>query len=349
MSETNSASRANPPPAQTLLRMANAFHTSQAIHVAAELALADHLAGGPLSAEALATATNTHAPTLRRLLRMLASLDVLTEDEQGLYDLTAVGAELKSAPAGSPRDAVLFVTSEWVWRAWGELIYSVRTGKPAFDYVWSMNNFEFWGRNSEMGRLFDRGLAAITTQHVPALVAAYDYSQFGTIVDVGGGQGALLSAILQANPAAQGILFDLPQVAARAEEALAQSGLAERCRVVGGSFFESAPPGGDAYLLKFILHDWDDERASHILQVVHQAMRPGSTLLILEQVMPSRIEPTEHLQEFFRRDIKMLVETSGGRQRTAGEFRALLDAAGFEMRTIHPTRSILSIVESVRA
>jgi predicted O-methyltransferase YrrM len=274
---------------------------------------------------------------------------VVTEDGQGLYDLTAVGAALKSAPAGSPRDAVLFMTSEWVWRAWGELIYSVRTGKPAFDYVWGMSNFEFWGQNSEMGRLFDRGLAAITTQQLPALIAAYDYSRFRTIVDIGGGHGALLSAILRANPAAQGILFDLPHVVARAEEALAEAGLAERCRMVSGSFFDSAPPGGDAYLLKFILHDWDDERASHILQVVHRAMPPGSTLLILEQVMPGRIEPTEYLQEFFQRDLKMLVETSGGRERTAEEFRTLLAAAGFELRTIYPTRSVISIVESVRA
>jgi len=339
----------HPSPAQAVLRMANGFHISQAIHVAAQLGLADLLAEGPLHAAALAEATHTHAPSLYRLLRMLVSLGVFNEDDQGRFTLTEIGAALQSNQTTSVRDAVLFLTSEWTWRAWGDLGYSVQTGDPAFDRVWGMSNFDYWVHNSKAGSIHDAGMAGITAQQVPAIVAAYDYARFETIVDIGGGLGSLLAALLKAYPAARGILYDLPHVVKNAGDLLASAGVADRSAVVEGSFFESVPTSGDGYLLKFILHDWDDERALAILKVCRQAMPEHGTLLIIEQVLPSKIEPSPEVQNMFRLDLQMLVLTSGGRERTAEEFRQLLVAAGFECRSISPTKSLLSIIESVCA
>jgi O-methyltransferase domain/Dimerisation domain len=349
MPEPRQTESIQPSAAQTVLRMANAFNISQAIHVAAQLGLADLLAQGPLNTAALAEATHTHGPSLYRLLRMLVSLGVASEDGQGRFALTEIGKALQSNQTTSVRGAVLFLTSEWLWRAWGDLEYGVQTGHPAFDHVWGMSNFDYWAHNREAGRIHDAGMAGATAQQTPAIVEAYDYTPFKTIVDIGGGLGSLLAALLKAYPAAQGILYDLPQVVKDSGDVLAGAGVADRCTVVGGSFFESVPAGGDAYLLKWILHDWDDERALAILKVCRQAMPMHSTLLVIDQVLPSKIEPSPEIQDMLRRDLQMLVLTPGGRERTAIEFRQLLAAAGFEYRSISRTKSVLSIVESVCA
>ena len=348
MSEPRQSESIQPSAAQTVLRMANAFHVSQMVLVAAQLGLADLLAQGPLSSTALAQATHTHASALHRLLRMLVAHGLFDEDEQGRFALTAIGAALQSNQTTSVRDAVLFLASEWNWRAWGDFGFSVQTGKPAFDHVWGMSSFDFWAQNSELGSIFDAGMAAITAQQIPAIVAAYDYSRFKRIVDIGGGLGSLLAALLEAYPEARGILYDQRQVVTNARDFLAGAGIVDRCSVVGGSFFESVPTGGDAYLLKWILHDWDDERALAILKVCRQAMPEQGTLLVIEQVLPSKIQATPEGQEPIDRDLNMLV-AHGGRERSAEEFRKLLSAAGFECRSITPTKSALSILDCVCA
>ena len=349
MTEQRSSSANHPSGAQAVLRMANAFHGSQAIHVAAELGLADLLAGGPLDAAALAAAAQVDAPALYRLMRVLVSAGVFSQDEQGRFGLTEVGAALRTNQSSAVRDAVRFLTSEWIWRAWGEFGYSVRTGKPAFDRVWGMSNFEYWEHNGEAGRIHDAGMAGITSQQIPAIVAAFDYGRFKTIVDVGGGLGSLLAALLKAYPAARGILFDLPHVVKDAPDTFSRAGVAERCTIQAGSFFETAPVGGDAYLLKFILHDWDDARSLAILKVIRQAMPQDGILLVIDQVLPDKIVSSPGTEDQYRRDLQMLVQTPGGRERTPEQFRRLLAAAGLELTRILPTQSVLSIVEAAVA
>jgi len=245
------------------------------------------------------------------------------------------------------RDAVLFLVGEWCWRTWGGLLHSVRTGEPAFDHVFGMSNFEYWAHDAEAGATHDAYFRAMARTTSAPLVAAYDFSRFGTVVDVGGSAGALLAAILQAHPGVRGVLFDLPHVVAGAAAVLTEAGVADRCAVVGGTFFESVPAGGDAYLLKYVIHDWDDARAVAILRRCREVTAPESVLLLIEQVLPERLEAGAAAQRVARLDLQMLVLTPGGRERTEGEFRALLREAAFELRAVLPTASPFHILEAV--
>jgi hypothetical protein len=336
-----------PSPAESLQQLITGYTSAQVVHVAARLRLADLLAAGPRGIEDLAVASDTNAPSLARLVRALAALGIVAETGDGRIALTALGAPLRSDTPDSIRDAVLFLVGEWAWRAWGDLLYSVRTGEPAFDRIFCMSNFEYWEHNPDAGAIHDAFFRTLSRTTSAPIVAAYDFSRFATVVDVGGSTGALLGAILRAHPAARGVLFDLPHVVAGADEVLADAGVADRCTVIGGSFFDSVPPGGDAYLLRYIIHDWDDERAVAILRRCREVMAPGSVLLLVEQVLPEHLEAGTAAQGLTRLDLQMLVMTPGGRERTEQEFRTLLREASFELRKTIPTASPFRILEAI--
>jgi hypothetical protein len=334
------------PAPDAVMQVITGYTSAQVVHVAVQLGLPDLLADGPRDVEELAASTGAHAPSLARLLRALAAMGLVAEADGGIV-LTELGTPLRSDVPGSVREAVLFLVGEWAWRAWGDLLYSVRTGEPAFDRVFCMSNFEYWEHNPEAGAIHDAFFRAMARTTSAPIVDAYDFARFGTVVDVGGNGGALLAAILQAHPGVHGILFDLPHVVAGAGPVLAEAGVADRCVVVGGSFFDSVPAGGDAYVLKYVIHDWDDERAAAILERCRVAMAPGATLLLVEQVLPERLEVGAAAQRVSRLDLQMLVLTPGGRERTEEEFRSLLRETGFDLRAVIPTASPFHILEAV--
>ena len=338
----NRFSSTGAPPAAALIQLCMGLRMSQALFVAAQLGIADHLADGARTNAELAAATQTHPQSLRRLLRALTALDIFTERADGCFALTDVGQQLRSDHPQSLRSRVLFLTGEERWRCWGDLIGSVRSGEAATEYVLGASLFDYYAAHPEASAIHDAAMAEASALSGPAILRAYDFARFHTIVDVGGGTGQLLRDILQANPALSGILFDLPHVVAGAE------GLADSCAVVGGSFFDAVPVGGHAYLLKQILHDWGDEAAIAILAACRAAMPPDGTLLVIERVLPERAERGQALDAFLI-DLEMLTMTPGGRERTANEFRTLLAHSGFALTRIVPMASPLSIIEARRA
>jgi hypothetical protein len=327
--------------AVTLLQMLTGYWMSQAIYVAAKLRIADHVAAGAAAPKDLADATHTDAPSLQRLMRALASVGVFSEATPEQFGLTPLSALLLSGTTDSMR-ALAIMYNEEQYRAWGDLVFSIRTGKPAFEHMFGTGVFEYFRDNPEPARTFNEAMTAWTNQVAEAVVGAYDFSSFSTVVDVGGGHGTLLAAILRNNQATRGILFDLPHVVAAAEEHLTAAGVLDRSTLIGGDFFDAVPVGGDAYVLAQILHDWDDERCVTILRRCRAALRDGGKLLIVELVLPQGNEP------FFGKwlDLHMLVMASG-RERTAAEYEQLLQAAEFEQTHILPTSAGASIVEAV--
>jgi hypothetical protein len=316
--------------------------------VAAKLGIADVLLDCAKTSDEIAEATKTHPATLRRLMRMLTTLGVFEEDAQSRFRLTPTGTLLRRDTPGSMWPVIMFLTGEEEWRAWGSLLHSVRTGQAAFDHVFGMNAFEYYERfpDREGSEVHEAAMAAGTVQADAAIKRSYNFSEFRTVVDVGGGNGALLAALLGTNPKLRGILFDLPHVVAQAPNVLERAGVGDRCTVIAGSFFDSIPEGGDAYVLKRVIHDWDDERAAAILSVCHRAMNRESKLLILDEVLPERANPADALSFLF--DVEMLTVTPGGRERTEEEFRLLLSGSGFRLNRIIPTGFMrLSVVEGL--
>ena len=338
--EVEMGAGASPPPA-TLLQMMTGYWVSQALHVAAKLGIADLLADGPVDCEDLAAATDTHAPSLQRVLRALASVGVFTEVSPGSFALTPLAELLRTETPGSMR-ALAIMYAEEQYRAWGELLHSVRTGEMAFDHQFGMGYFEYLAQHPEADRVFNEAMTGWTHQLVGAVVDTYDFSPFKTIVDVGGGYGALLAAILRSNPGTRGVLFEQPHVVASAEEQLVAAGVADRCTFVSGDFFAAVPTGGDAYVLSQILHDWDDERCVVILGQCRRAMPDHGKLLVVELVLPEGDEP--FLGKWL--DLHMLV-LLGSRERTAAEYDTLFRAAGFKLARVVPTPPGPSVVEAV--
>ena len=329
-------------PGEELRRLVLGYRVSQAIYVAAELGIADLLAGGPRTADDLASAAGAHRRSLSRVLRLLASEGVFAETEDGRFALTPTAEALRRDAPGPLRSMVLLLGRDTLWRSWGDLLHSVRTGQPGFDHVHGVDFFEYFRRHPDERTLFDELMAKQTALATRAVAAAYDFSAVGTVVDIGGGRGALLIGLLEAHPHLRGIVFDQPAVAADARKAIAAAGLADRCEAVGGDFFEAVPDGGDAYLLKFILHDWDDERSVSILRTCRRAMRPTGRLLVVELLVPRGNAPS-----FARsQDVNMLVNL-GGQERTEAEYRALFTAAGFELTRTTAAQGGLHIIEGV--
>lgn len=328
--------------AQTALQqMSNGYWLTQIVYVAAKLGIADLLTEGPRTIQELARSTSTHAPSLYRVMRALAGLGVFRECEDGAFETTARGRCLVSGSPGALQARAIANGEEW-YRAWGGLLHSVRTGETAFDHVLGMPLFQYLSANAGAAATFNEAMASSTELAARAVVEAYDLSRAGTIVDVGGGTGAFLAGILTANPRARGILFDRPGVVLGAGRILTRAGVADRCAVVPGDFFETVPSGGGAYILSWIIHDWDDDRAVTILENCRRAMADDARLLIIEQVVPPGNEPS--LSKLY--DLQMLA-LAGGRERRADEYRALLATAGLELARIVPTRVPRSVIEAL--
>jgi SAM-dependent methyltransferase len=333
------------PPGILLYQMSIGHYVSRALHLAAKLGLADLLANGARSAGDLAQATGTHAASLRRVLRLLASVGVFDEQEDGSFALTPLGEALRSDVPISSRASVMLFAGVGIQDSWKELEYCVRTGQPAFRKT-SPDGDAFSHMDPEQAKVFDDAMATFAPAIAAAIAAAYDFSALGTLVDVGGGNGALLIGILGAHPRLRGVVFDRPEPAERARKKLAETGLESRCQVVAGDFFEAVPSGGDAYILKHVIHDWVDERAVTILRNCRRAMGPKARLLIAEGVYPPRIDRSLEGRGAAANDVNMLVAT-GGRQRSESEFRSLYEAAGFELTRIVETPARLCVIEGV--
>jgi SAM-dependent methyltransferase len=335
------------PPPIVIYQLASAHYVSQALYVAAHLAIADLLAEGPETHETLAAKTGTHAEALRRVLRLLASAGVFAEGADGRFELTRVGAALRSGP-GSSRAAARLFAGPMVWQCWGDLLTTVRTGEPAFPRIFKTNSFEYFADHPEEAAVFDEAMGSFTAMISGMVAAAYDFSGMREVIDVGGGDGRLLTGILRAYPDLRGTVLDLPRLAASAMRQIAEADLVDRYRFVGGDFFEAVPEGFDAYLLKHVIHDWDDARAVHILENCRRAMKPGAKLLIIEGVCPPRIDGSPESRGAAANDVNMLVCT-GGRQRSEAEFRELYAAAGFRLTRIVPTMAASCVIEGTKA
>jgi hypothetical protein len=331
-------------PEAALTQMLSAPLVTQALRVVAELGVADLLAAkAACSIDELAAETNTHAPSLYRFMRALASCGVFAETDERVFELTPMAELLRTDVEGSLRDLAIFMGADWHWRVWGEAPYSARTGRVAWEHVHGKEVFPYFAENKEAARVFDNAMTSLSKMVAEAVVAAYDFSSVSKLADIAGGHGSLLAAILQANAHLKGLLFDVPQVIADARNHLEAEGVVERCELASGDFFESVPAGADAYLMKHIIHDWDDERALSILRNCHRAMPENGKLLLVEMVIPAGNEP--HFGKI--QDLEMLL-SPGGLERTEGEYRALFAAAGFELTRIIPTASPMSVIEGVK-
>jgi SAM-dependent methyltransferase len=340
------------PPTATLLRLATAYQASRALHVAARLGLADLLTGGPRTAEDLASATGTHAPSLRRLLRALAAFGVFREaapEEGGRFALTPLGGHLAADAPGSARAMVLMWGHEDYRRTWDALEHCVRTGETAALHLFGatdwMGRYE---RDPELLAAYSAGMTAMAATAAEAVAAAYDFGGARHVVDVGGGQGRLLATILRAHPGLRGTLLDRPEVVESAGALLAEAKVAERCERVGGDMFAAVPEGGDLYVLSRVIHDWGDAESVALLARCRRAMAEGGRLLLVERVPPERAPPSAAVQGHVLSDLNMLVRT-GGRERTEAEYRTLLAAAGLRLTRIIPTRAPWSVVEGMPA
>jgi SAM-dependent methyltransferase len=330
-----------------LFRMVTGYYLSRAIHVAAELGIADALRDGPVDHVALAGATATDAASLRRVLRLLAGAGVFSEEADGRFALTPVGACLRSDVPDSMRAAALLFGGN-TQQTWSELRHSVKTGESAFARVFGADAFDHLARHPDQAAIFDAAMAGFTRMIAGAVAATYDFAPFATVMDVGGGNGMLLEGVLAAHPKLRGILFDLPHVAERARSRLREVGLADRCAVAGGDFFAAVPEGADACMLKHVIHDWNDDRAAAILRNCHRALGPKGVLLLVEGVYPPRIDASDAGLAAAANDVNMLVCT-GGRQRSEQEFRDLYQAAGFRLTRIVPTPARVAVIEGVKA
>lgn len=324
-----------------LRRLINGFQVSQAISVAATLRVADLLAAGPRTSDDIAGESGAEPDALYRLLRALAAVGVLREEDGRRFALTELGEPLRSDVSGSLAGWAEFVGRPAFWQTWGALLHSVRTGENAFRHVHGTDPWSWRAVRPDESAAFDRAMASLTARVNRALLDGYDFGRFGTVVDVGGGNGTLLASLLGEFPTMRGILFDQSHVAGPAKEALAAAGVAERCRVVGGSFFDGVPEGGDAYVLKAIVHDWEDAEAVAIMQACRRAATDGGVLLLIERDLGAPNEaPGAKLS-----DLNMLVNP-GGRERSVDDYAGLLVAAGFRLVAVTPTASDLSVFEA---
>jgi SAM-dependent methyltransferase len=320
------------------------FASTQLVAVAARLGIAHHIHQEPRHPSDLAPLVGAAERPLHRILRGLVNEGIVTEDEDGRFALTPMGQPLRSDVPGSLRDQAL-LCGELFYQAWGNLLQSATTEAPAFEATYGTDFFAYLAARHEVGDRFAGFMARNARDVAAAVVSAYNFGSARRIVDVGGGYGILIAALLRANPHLTGVVLDSASVVARAAREIEAAGLAERCEVVAGDFFRFVPPGGDIYLLAQVLHDWDDDRCQHILRTCREAMRDGDTLLVIEQIMPVRItSPSSAVGQ----DIAMLVLT-GGRERTERELRALLASSGFVASRVIPTNSRFSIVEGVRS
>lgn len=332
-----------PAPQEAMLGLATGYWVSQMVYVAAELGIADVLARGPATPAAVAKRVKAHAPSIHRLLRALASVGVFAEGADGRFRLTPAAATLRSDVPASLRDFVRMIAAPYNWNAWGDLLHGIRTGELPFEHVYGQGHFDYLRAHPEEDELFSASMASISGPENEAVARAFDFSRFGTLVDVGGAHGHLLATVLRRHRRLRGILFDQPQVVAGAAASgfISAPAVKARCKVEGGSFFESVPRGADAYMMKYIIHDWTDDQCVGILNHCREAMAPGGRVLVVEHVIAKGNAPDWAKLL----DINMLV-LPGGRERTREEFRALFARAGLRLRKLHPTSAALKILEA---
>jgi hypothetical protein len=321
-----------------------AYWISQLVFVAAKLGLADALARGPLSVTVLAKRVGAQAAALRRVLRALASVGVFAETPDGRFRLTPVAATLRADVPGSLRNFAMMMIDGYNWDAWRELLHGVRTGELPFDHVHGVPFFEYLRSHPEEDRLFSASMASISGPENDAVARAFNFGRFHTLVDVGGAHGHLLATILRRHRRLRGILYDQTQVVAAAAESgfVTAPDIVGRCTLQGGNFFVEVPSGVDTYMMKYIIHDWNDDQAVSILANCRRAMAPGGRVLVVEHI----IRPGNAPDWAKLLDINMLA-IPGGQERTREEFRNLFHQAGLRLHRVHPTASALSILEAV--
>ena len=332
-----------PPEIRARLReLIEGYRMTQMLHVAAKLRIADHLKSGPLTVKELARLTSTHEDSLYRLLRTLAGLGVFSEEDGPSFRLTPMADLLRSDVSGSLRVSAEVTGEPWMWRPWGHLMHSIKTGEVAFDNLYGKHTWDWFAENPGPAQLFNSFMDEVTSAETRAVLAGYDFGGAQTVVDIGGGRGVLLAAVLGVNTKARGILFDLPHVIEDAKKTL-DSRVARRIEFVSGDFFKAVPSGGDLYLLKNILHDWSDAKSRQILAVLHHAMNGRGRMLVVEHII---CEPNKACRGKSM-DMQMMVRT-GGRNRTDKEYRDLLRAGGFNVTRVVPTAGP-DIVEGIPA
>ncbi len=317
---------------QQLYHLMGGYRVSQAMYVVAKLDIAGLLANGPRTRDELAEATGTHAGALYRVLRFLAGVGLFHEVTPHRFALTPLGAGLRANVPGSIRPNVLMLLDEDEWQPWGDLLFSVRTGKTAFEYVHGMGRFEYLRQHPDAAASFNQAMTSNTAQSGTAITQGYDFSGIHHLVDVGGGHGLLLATVLQAYPGMRGIVFDRSEVVAGASTVLRGAGVATRCEIIAGDFFESVPAGADAYILRQIIHDWDDDQAIHILKNCRRSLHGQGKLLVVERRVGHDYRQALPVLSV---DLQMLVNLGGG-ERTDEEYGALFAAAGFQLTTIIP-------------
>ena len=310
---------------------------ASAVNIAARLAVADRLANGPRSADDLARETGVNADALYRLLRALASVGLFEEKGGRTFALTPAGELLREGPL---RAMALWIAGEFNFHVYANAMHSVKTGESAVPVTVGTGPFEYFAKNPELSAIFNDAMTGFSATVIPAVLEAYDFSGITTLVDIAGGHGGVLTAVLQKYPAMKGILFDLDHVIAGALPRIASLGLADRCSTVSGDFFKAVPAGGDAYIMKHIIHDWDDDKASVILENIRKVLPKDGRVILIESVIPPGNEPG--LGKII--DLEMLV-MPGGRERTEEEFRRLFDRAGYRLARVIPTEAPLSVVE----
>jgi hypothetical protein len=333
--------KADDDPGRMLHQLINGYRISQTIHVAAWLRIADQLADGPRSSDDLAVTTGTNPSALYRLLRALAAAHIFRESEGRRFSLTPMALYLQAAVPGSRQAWATFIGRPVAWEAWGQLLHSVRTGDTAIHHAHGTDVWGYRASHPEEGAIFDLAMGEGSLRAADTILAIYDFAQFQKVVDVGGADATFLSRVLMAHPHLSGVLFDRPHVVAKAPQVLEAAGVASRCEVTSGSFFDRVPSGADAYILKLVLHDWADEPAVAILRRCRQAMTKSGRLLVIERVLG----PPNEVLEGKLSDLNMLI-SAGGQERTEHEFAALLELAGFEVRSVLPTTGELALLEA---
>jgi hypothetical protein len=332
-----------PSPAEHVGRLVSGYWMSQAVYVAAKLELADRLVSGPQTAEQLAQATHTNPAALYRLLRALASVGVFREVDNRRFELTPAAELLQRGVPGS-QWAMAVMMGEEHYVAWGDLMHSIRTGEGAFRKQFGQPVFDYLAAHPEPAKIFDAAMTGIHGRETGPMLDAYDFGQFERVVDVGGGNGSLIVPLLERYPNVQGTIFDLPHVVERSQASLKESPVRSRLTFERGNFFESVTAGADAYLLRHIIHDWNDEQCVSILSKCAAAMKRGGKVLVIESVIPPGND--FHFGKWL--DLTMLVIPEG-KERTADEYRTLFASAGLELKEIVPTGSDVSILVAEQA
>jgi len=323
------------------MQLSTGYIASTCVYLAVKLRLADLLAAGPRSSADLARELRVNEDALFRVMRTLSSLGVFEEKGSRTVANNLASSMLRSSTPGSMYEMALWMSDPFHFQVYANALHSVQTGGPAVEKTVGVPVFEWFPKNPEESEVFNNAMTTFSAMVIPAVLEAYDFSGIGTLVDVAGGHGRVLTSILQKYPSMRGVLFDLEHVLAGARPAIESLGLSDRCRTVSGDFFTAVPEGGDAYIMKHIIHDWDDERATTILKNIRGAMNRGGRVILLDSVVTPGSQP-----DFAKIiDLEMLL-MPGGRERTEQEFRDLFARAGFQLTRIVPTKSPLSVIEA---